>query len=163
MRSHITTERLVGSEEEAWEGWLGSHAQELKSWRNISVAGGVPHEKRVGCPAYSTRSRKGTQIALSYEKKQGFSLPGRNGWRLREPLKGPTHKISLAATYSGLQQKAAEWTKDTWGEFLGWWLWRENWKDSQQDPCAESFSILQRLSFSGCALPSKEHQSEGKQ
>ena len=33
---------LEQSEEEAREGWLGSHRWQLKSWRDISVAERVP-------------------------------------------------------------------------------------------------------------------------
>ena len=42
---------------------------------------------RLRSPAYSTRVRK--------EPRQGFCLPERDGWRCREPPRGPTHKIFI--------------------------------------------------------------------
>ena len=55
--------RLVGSVEEAQEGWLGSNRLQLKFWRDISAAGEFPWEvwalnPKFDSQAYSTRARK---------------------------------------------------------------------------------------------------------
>ena len=74
---------LVVSVEKAQEGWLGSHGQQLKRQRDSSTAREFPLRSvgsnlKLGSPAYSTRARKGTQITSSYEKQQGFCMPGRD-------------------------------------------------------------------------------------
>ena len=50
---------------------------------------------KLGSPAYSTRTWKGTQKTPSCEKQQGFCLPGRDGCRDTEPLKRPNKKMFL--------------------------------------------------------------------
>ena len=64
---------LVESEEEVWEGWLGSHEWHQKLWRDISGAGGLPWDMwglnpELGFPAHSTRTGKGAQISYGSEK-----------------------------------------------------------------------------------------------
>ena len=108
------------------------------------------------------RSQKETQITSSSEKPQGFCLPGRDDWRVREPLKGPAHKTEFVATYPGHWQKEGPVDQRSLRRVWSWWLWRVNWRNSYQDPYAESFCILQRQLFLGKTLFSKWHQSEGK-
>ena len=60
----------------------------------------VGSKPQVALPSLQHQSQKGTQITPSCEK--GFCLPGRDGWRLREPLKGLMHEISFAAIYPRL-------------------------------------------------------------
>ena len=88
----------------------GCHRQQLKVWRDISAARGFPLRSvgfkfQVELPSLKHQSWKGTQIMSSDEKQQGLCLPGRDGWRQRVPLHGPTHKISFAAIYPGLWQR----------------------------------------------------------
>ena len=146
------------------EGWLGSNRW-CEAPEGYFGGWGFPQRSvgsklQVGLP---TRGRKGTQITFSCEKQQDFCLPGRDGQKCREPLKGPKHKIPFAATYPGLQQREGrvDWrcVKRVWV----WCLQGENGRNSHQDPCAESFPILQSPSFSGRALLSKCHQPERKQ
>ena len=58
-----------------------------------------------GIPSLERQNPKSTEITTSGEKQQGCSLPEREGWRHKEPFKGPTHKLSFAATYPGLWQR----------------------------------------------------------
>ena len=123
----------------------------------------VRSKHQAGLPSLWRQSWKRTQITSICEKQQGFCLLRRDGWRLREPLKGPKPKISFANTHRGLQQweRRVDWRNLK--RIGGWWLWGENWRNSHQDPCAESFPRRQETSFSGRALFSKWHQPEGKQ
>ena len=78
--------------------------------RDIAVARGlllrsVRSKPQTGVHSLQHQRQKGTQITSSCEKQKGFCLLGRDGQRCRKPLKGPTHKISFAATYAGLQQR----------------------------------------------------------
>ena len=93
------------------EGCLGSHKHQLMCWRDISVARGLPLGS-VGSKPQAGWTE--TQITSMYEKQQGFCLQGRDGWRHREPLKGPKHKISLLTLCAS--KGRAEWTRDIWGE-----------------------------------------------
>ena len=65
---------------------------------------GIPPENmeskpQTGLPSLQHQIQKGTQIASICEKQQGFCQPCRDGWRHREPLKGPKQKILFVATY----------------------------------------------------------------
>ena len=102
--------KLVGSMEEAREAKLSPHRKQLKFWRDISAARGCPLKSvgsnpQAGLPSIEHQSQTGTQITSSCEKYQGFCPPGRDGWRCREPVKGPMNKISFATTYPGLHQR----------------------------------------------------------
>ena len=58
---------------------------------------------KVGFPSLEHQNWEKHPITSGCEKQQGSCLPGRYEWRCREPLKGPTHTISFAATE--LQQR----------------------------------------------------------
>ena len=113
---------LVGSVEEAWEGWLGSHGWSLQFQRDISVARVDSPWQVWGLnttlvsPDYSTRASKGTQIKSSCVKQPGFCRPERDSWRCREPLKGPWTKFHLQPTSLDSGRWKAEWTKNAWGK-----------------------------------------------
>ena len=102
--------RLVRNAEEVREGWMGSHAAAevlegyFIDW-GVFPLRSVGSKPQSGLPSLWHRTRKGTQITHICEKLWGFYLPGRDGWRLREPLRGPTHKIPFVAFYPGLQQR----------------------------------------------------------
>ena len=90
--------RLVGSAKEAQEGLLGSNGWGLKFWRDSSAAKGFAWEVwgpnyKLASPDYITKTRKATQIPSSYEKQQHFCIPGKDGWRFREPLKANTQNF----------------------------------------------------------------------
>ena len=75
--------------------------------REISVACRFPimsvgSKTQAGLLILQHQSWKEMQMTSSCEKQQGFCLAGRDSWRLREPLNGPMHTISFAATYPGL-------------------------------------------------------------
>ena len=78
------------------EGYFSSWGFPLRS---------VGSKPQAWLPSLQHQIWKETQITFSCEKQQGFYLPGRDSWRYREPLKGPTHKISFVATYPGLLQR----------------------------------------------------------
>ena len=90
--------RLVGSVE-TWEGWLGSHGQQLKIQREVPWLGiplrCVGSKLMLGSSAYKYQRWKWTQITSSCEKQWGFCLSGRDVWRLREPLKDQSTKFHL--------------------------------------------------------------------
>ena len=81
---------------EVLEGYFSGHRVPLRS---------VGSKSQAGLPSLQHQSWKETQKTSSCEKQQGFCLPGTDNWRFREPLKGPTHKISFAAIYPGLWQR----------------------------------------------------------
>ena len=124
--------RLVGSAENVQEGGLGSHSQRPKFQRDISATRMFPlrcveSTQQNGIPSIQHQSWKRAQITPSCEKQQGFCLPWSYDWRYREPLKGPMHKISFAATYPGLwQRKGRVEYRSPFRRVWGWWLWGEN-------------------------------------
>ena len=100
---------------EVLEGYFSSQGFPLRS---------VVFKFQVGIPRLQHQYMREMQITSCCEKQQGFCLPGRGFWRLREPLTGPMHKISLAATYPGLWQREVKVTRDIWEE-PGCWTWHE--------------------------------------
>ena len=89
--------------------WIATEVLE----RNFSDQGWIPlrsveSKPKAGLLSLQQQSWKGTQVISSFEKQQGFYLPGRDGWRHREPIKVPTHTILFAAYYHVLQQSGVE-------------------------------------------------------
>ena len=115
--------RLVGSAEEAREGWLGSDGRQLRFWRDTSVAGGfhlrsVVSKPQVHSPAYSTRTRKEPRWYRAVKSNRvSFSqgLPGRASWKLSH-LKSQCTKFHFSASYLDSGTERTEWTRDTWGK-----------------------------------------------
>ena len=94
----------------SWSSWG------MFQWPGIFHLRSVGSKPQAELPSLEHHSWKGTQITSTCNKHRGFCLPGRDGWRFREPLTGSTHKISFVATYLGSTRGRPEWTRDTWGE-----------------------------------------------
>ena len=84
---------------EVLEGYLSSQLDSLRR---------VGSKPLVWLPSVQHQSLKSTQITSSCEKWQDFSQPEMDGWRCKEPFKGPRYKFSYAATYPGLQQSGGQ-------------------------------------------------------
>ena len=73
------------------------------------------------------------------------------------------HKIPLAATHPGFWWREGRVDKSPLSKDWGLWVWGQSWRDSWQDPCAESPFHNAHAIFLGEGLPSIWHQPGGKQ
>ena len=140
---------------EAQEAWLGFYRWQLKIQRDISMAREFPlrrvgSKSQTGLPSIQHQSWTGTQKTSSCEKQHTFCLPRRDGWGHTETLKGPTQKISFAASYHGVQVREERGTRE-----LGFGASRK-----RTEGTAARIPVLSHSSYFRSHLSQAEHSHE---
>ena len=112
---------MTGRQCREGEGWLGSHAQQLKFQRDISEAGGFPlicvgSKPQVGLPSLQHQSWENDLDNIQPWKTVGFLSTRERQLEIESVLKGQCTKFCLQPLTLGCSRGRAGWTRDAWGE-----------------------------------------------
>lgn len=142
--------RLVESAE-VWEGWLGSHGQQLKIRRDISAVGGFPLRTlnaKFCPPVQDTRTDKGARTTSGCEKQQGCCLQGEVTGNVGTFLKGKCTKLYMQPLTLGSARGRTEYTRAVWAEIRVGCSGGRAQEAATQVPVLSHSLILQRTWFS---------------
>ena len=155
--------RLIGSTEEQWEGWLGSHRWQEVLEGYFRCWGVLPEKCGVWTPSWAPQSRARKEIRqhLPVERSTVSVSQGETAGNSESPLKDQCTKFHLQPlTLSfGTGKKSR---LETLGETLRLVALGRELNEQPPWTLCWVILILQEPSFAGRGLLSKWHQSKGK-